>query len=420
MAKAQVWLRWTGLALAALVVALGVGWVLIGPEWRALLTHPPAGREVLFWSGPQRDAAFRMMDRLPMLIESRPIPAGSAVLDLPEGGPINLGDDFDLNAYMLEQNAASLIILHGGQVRAEIYGNNFRPDGRWTSFSVAKSLTSTLVGAAILDGHIKSLDDKVSDYVPGLAGSAYDDVTIAQLLTMTSGVAWNEDYDDPSSDVAMFDKHPAEQGMSGIVSYMRTLERAHPPGEVWNYSTGETNLIGVLVSEATGKTLTNYLSEKIWAPFGMQQDASWLLGQDGHEISGCCIQAATRDFARFGLFMLAGAVTKDGPVVPPDWIHPATTKQADIGQAGHGYGFQWWTWDDGSYMADGIFGQGIFIDPARNLVIASNANWTSALGDKDKEWQAREAFYRRVQAAVDAETLVEEEPLGEIESEGAE
>ena len=420
MAKAQVWLRWTGLALAALVVFAGVGWILIGPDWRALLTHPPAGRDVLFWSNPQRDAAFRMMDRLPMLIESRPIPAGAETLELPQGKPIDLGADFDLNAYLLKQNAAALVILHGGHVRAEIYGNNFRPDGRWTSFSVAKSLTSTLVGAAILDGHIKSLDDKVSAYVPGLEGSAYDDVTIAQLLTMTSGVAWNEDYDDPSSDVAVFDKHEPASGMSGIVSYMRTLERAHPPGEVWNYSTGETNLIGVLVSEATGKTVADYLSEKIWAPYGMQQDASWLLGQDGHEISGCCIQAATRDFARFGLFMLDGAVTKAGPVVPPDWIEAATVKQADIGQPGHGYGFQWWTWDDGSYQADGIFGQGIFIDPVRNLVIASNANWTSALGDKDKEWEEREAFYRRVQAAVDAETLVKEEPLEEIVTEGAE
>ncbi|MFN7180683.1 serine hydrolase domain-containing protein [Hyphomonas sp.] len=420
MSKAQVWLRRAGLAFAVLVVALGTGWMLIGPDWRALLTHPPAGRDVLFWSDAQRDAAFRMMDRLPMLIESRPIEAGSETRDLPQGEPLDLGADFDLNAYMLKQNSAALVILQGGKVRAEIYGNNFRPDGRWTSFSVAKSLTSTLVGAAILDGHIKSLDDKVSAYVPGLEGSAYDDVTIAQLLTMTSGVAWNEDYDDPSSDVAVFDKHEPASGMSGIVSYMRTLKRAHPPGEVWNYSTGETNLIGVLVSEAAGKTVADYLSEKIWAPYGMQQDATWLLGSDGHEISGCCIQATTRDFARFGQFMLEGAATKNGPVVPPDWIHPATTRQADIGQAGHGYGFQWWTWDDGSYMADGIFGQGIFIDPARNLVIASNANWTSALGDKDKEWEQREAFYRRVQGAVDAERPVLEEPLEEIVAEGAE
>ncbi|MFN3910879.1 serine hydrolase domain-containing protein [Hyphomonas sp.] len=403
MAQGQKWLRGLGIGVAAGAVVLGAGWWLIGPDWRGLLAHPPSGRDVLFWSVPQRDAAFRMLDKLPMIIESRPIKAGGTVRPLPAGAPIDLGDGVDLDAYFETQNAAALVIVHEGKIRLERYGNGFTPDGRWTSFSVAKSLTSTLVGAAMADGDIKSLDDKVTDYIPDLAGSPYDAVTIAQLLTMTSGVAWNEDYEDPQSDVALFDKQAVPAGDSGIVNYMRTLGRAHPPGEVWNYSTGETNLIGVLVSEATGKPVAEYLSEKIWTPYGMEQDASWLLGQDGHEISGCCIQAAARDFARFGLFMLDGAATAGGPVVPPDWVGAATVKQADIGEPGHGYGFQWWTWDDGSFMADGIFGQGIFIDPGRDLVIASNANWKTALGLADGEWPERSAFYRAVQAAVDRE-----------------
>ncbi|MEQ9506948.1 MAG: serine hydrolase [Hyphomonas sp.] len=404
MAQSRPWLRRIGIGVAALVAVLGAVWLVIGADWRALLTHPPAGRDVLFWSVPQRDAAFRMMDELPMIIESRPIPARGDAHPLPEGAPLDLGTDFDMDAFFRSQNAASLVILHKGEIRAERYGNRFTAEGRWTSFSVAKSMTSTLIGAAILDGHIKSLDDKVSAYVPGLAGSPYDDVTIAQLLTMTSGVAWNEDYEDPQSDVAQFDSAEVKDGEIGIVNYMRTLTRAHPPGEVWNYSTGETNLIGVLVSEATGKPVADYLSEKIWKPYGMAQDASWLLGSDGHEISGCCIQATTRDFARFGQFLLDGAVTPAGPVVPPGWVTAATSKQAEIGEPGYGYGFQWWTRDDGSYMADGIFGQGIFIDPNRQLVIASNANWKTALGAADGEWPERSTFYRRVQAAVDAET----------------
>lgn len=403
MATAQTWLKRIGIGLAALVVLLGAVWIAIGPDWRGLLAHPPSGRDVLFWSGPQRDAAFRMMDRIPMIIESRPITAGGTVRPLPEGAPLDLGPEVDLNAFMASQNAASLVILQDGKIRLESYGIGFTGEGRWTSFSVAKSLTSTLVGAAIKDGYIKSLDDKVTDYIPDLAGSPYDDVTVAQLLTMTSGVAWNEDYEDPASDVARFDRQEAEPGKSGIVAYMRTLGRAHPPGEQWNYSTGETNLIGVLVSEATGKPVSEYLTEKIWTPYGMEADASWLLGTDGHEISGCCIQARTRDFARFGQFILEGGVTPEGPVVPPDWLPAATTKQADIGEPGFGYGFQWWTFDDGSFQADGIFGQGIFIDPARQLVIASNANWKTALGAADGEWQARADFYNAVQAAVDAE-----------------
>ena len=403
MEKSRKGLRGLGVAAVALVAALGACWFLIGPDWRALITHPPSGRDVLFWSDGQRDAAFRMLDKVPFIIESRPIKAGGTTRPLPEGEPLDLSGQVDLDAFMESQNAASLVILQDGEVRLERYGIGFTGQGRWTSFSVAKSLTSTLVGAAMKDGHIKSLEDKVTDYIPDLAGSPYDDVTIAQLLTMTSGVAWNEDYEDPASDVALFDKLAPEPGRSGIVTYMRGLGRAHPPGEKWNYSTGETNLIGVLVSEATGKPVAEYLSEKIWTPYGMEQDATWLLGQDGHEISGCCIQAATRDFARFGQFILEGGVTADGALLPPDWLAQATVKQADIGEEGFGYGFQWWTWDDGSFQADGIFGQGIFIDPKRKLVIASNANWTTALGLKDGEWPARANFYRAVQQAVDAE-----------------
>lgn len=388
-----------GIGLAALGVLLSAGWFLIGPDWRGLLANPPVNRDVLFWSQGQRDAGFRMIDRVPFITKSRPIAAGEAAYPLPEGAPLDLG--LDLDAYLASQRNASLIIVHDGRVRLERYGLGFHAEGRWTSFSVAKSLTSTLVGAAIKDGHIKSLDEPVSTYIAELKGSAYDTVTIAQLLTMTSGIAWNEDYEDPQSDVALFDAQAPEEGVSTVAAYMADLPRAHPAGEEWNYSTGETNLIGVLVSRATGKTLNAYLTEKIWTPFAMEADATWLLGQDGHEIAGCCIQATTRDFARFGLFMLAGGVVNGESILPPGWIEAATFKQADIGTPGYGYGYQWWTRDDGSYAADGIFGQGIFIDPSRNLVIASNASWTSALGARGGEWDARDAFYTAVQQAVD-------------------
>jgi CubicO group peptidase (beta-lactamase class C family) len=292
------------------------------------------------------------------------------------------------------------VILQDGKIRLERYGLGFDAAGRWTSFSVAKSFTSTLVGAAIQDGHIDSLEDKVSRYIPGLRGSAYDDVTVRQLLTMSSGVRWNEDYEDPNADVARFNNAKPEAGLDATVSYMRQLPRAHPPGEVWNYNTGETNLIGVLVSSATGKPLAQYLQERIWHPGGMEAEATWLQGKTGHEIAGCCLQAATRDFARFGLFVLANGNIEGRQIVPQDWFAQATRKQKDIGNPGRGYGFQWWTYDDGAVAAQGIFGQGIFIDPQRRLVIASNSNWTRAtLGPEPK---AREAFYAKVRELVDA------------------
>jgi len=303
---------------------------------------------------------------------------------------------------MQGQRSAALMVLHKGQVRLERYGLGFDSEGRWTSFSVAKSLTSTLVGMAVRDGHIKSMDDKVSNYIPEMKGSAYDDVSIRQLLTMTSGVAWNENYDDPKSDVAQFNKHKPKDGEDAVVSYLRKLPRAVPAGTRWLYSTGETNLVGVLVARATQKTLSDYLSEKIWQPAGMAQQATWILSKTGQEISGCCIQAATRDFARFGQFILNGAQINGQPSLPEGWLQEATSARTGIGQPGRGYGYQWWTYDDGSFAARGIFGQGIFVDPARQLVIASNANWSDNATDPTAT-AAREAFYLAVQQAVDAE-----------------
>lgn len=392
--------KWMLAFVAIVLLGLGIFWFSLDKDTRNLAANMPTNRDVLFWTDPQREAAFRALDRMPLLAKANVIEAGETVFPLPKGAPLKI--DMDLAAYMKAQRTAGLVIVQDGKIRGEKYGLGFDGNGRWTSFSVAKSLTSTLVGAAIKDGYIKSIDDKVSTYIPDMKGSAYDDVSIAQLLTMTSGVKWNEDYGDRNSDVARFNEHKAEPGVDVTVSYMRKLPREAPAGTKWVYKTGETNLIGVLVSMATKKKLSDYLSEKIWSRFGMEQDASWLLGSTGHEISGCCLQASTRDFARFGVFMLGGAQIGGQSILPDGWIANATVKKAETGRDGHGYGYQWWTNDDGSYAAQGIFGQGIFIDPNRNLVIASNSNWHSATDKASAE--AREQFYKKVQAAVDAES----------------
>ena len=386
--------------LAALVVAGCGGWFSLDKETRGLLATLPTNRDVLFWNQAQRDAAFRALDRLPVLAKSRVVPAGGTPMPLPPGLPLKLATDVD--AYMAGQRSAALLVVHDGKLRLERYGLGFDNTGRWTTFSVAKSITSTLVGAAIRDGYIRSMDDKVSDYIPEMKGSAYDDVSIRQLLTMTSGVRWNEDYADPNSDVAQFNKHKPEEGVDALVSYMRRLPRAAPAGTRWLYSTGETNLVGVLLSQATKKPLSTYLSEKIWVPAGMEQPATWILNRTGKEISGCCVQAAPRDFARLGLFILNGARVDGKSIVPEGWLADATTERTGIGRPGRGYGYQWWTYSDGSFAARGIFGQGIFIDPKRKIVIASNANWAGGATDRIAS-DAREAFYLAVQKAIDDE-----------------
>lgn len=390
-----------GGVLILLVIGAG-GWhASLDKETRGLIAALPTNSEVLSWSQRTRDAAFRAMDRMPILAKAAVITPSPTPLELPIGAPLAVPG---LDDYMASQRTAGLVIIQDGQVRVERYGLDFDAEGRWTSFSVAKSFTSTLVGAAIQDGYIRSLEDQVSDYLPGLQGSAYDEVSIHQLLTMSSGVQWNEDYEDPNSDVAQFNNAQPEPGMDATVSYMRRLPRAHPPGEVWHYNTGETNLIGVLVSTVTGRSLAEYLEERIWHPAGMASQATWLQGQSGHEIAGCCIQASTRDFARFGLFVLANGQVGGRAIVPANWFDEAIQKQKDIGSPGRGYGFQWWTYDSGAVAAQGIFGQGIFIDPARRLVIATHSNWTRA--NLGPEPAAREAFYAQVQALLDAEAAV--------------
>lgn len=387
--------------LALLVVAAAVGWFSLDKEGRGLLATVPTNRDILFWSEKQRDAAFRAMDRIPLLAKWRTAAPSAQARPLPAGPALKLS--LDVDAYLQEQHGAALLVVHKGQLRLERYGLGFDGSGRWTSFSVAKSFTSTLVGAALADGFIKSMDDKVSDYVTDMKGSAYDDVSVGQLLTMTSGVRWNEDYGDPDSDVARFNNHQPEPGVDALVSYLRQLPREAPAGTRWHYSTGETNLVGILISRAVGKPLTEYMQEKIWSRIGSEQQATWLLSKTGQEISGCCIQAAPRDYARFGLFILEGAKVNGEATVPDGWLQQATRKQADIGAPGRGYGYQWWTYDDGSFAARGIFGQGIFIDPARELVIVTNSDWAKAGAADNPQYAAREAFYQAVRQAIDEE-----------------
>ncbi|MEP6792390.1 MAG: serine hydrolase, partial [Ramlibacter sp.] len=387
-------------ALAVLALAGTAGWLSLDKETRGFLAAMPTNRDLLFWSQSQRDAAFRALDRIPLLAKSHVVAAGGTPSALPPGPPLKL--PLDIDAYMAGQRSAALIVLHDGKLRLERYGLGLDAGGRWTSFSVAKSVTSTLLGAALRDGFIKSMDDKVTDYIPDMKGSAYDAVTIRQLLTMTSGVKWNEDYTDPNADVNKFNSHKPEEGVDALVSYMRRLPREVPAGTRWLYSTGETNLVGVLVSQATKKPLATYLSEKIWVPAGMEQQATWLLSKTGQEISGCCLQAAPRDMARFGQFILGGAKINGQAIVPEGWLAEATTGRTTIGQPERGYGYQWWTYADGTFAARGIFGQGIFIDPRRKIVIVSNANWAGGARDKTAS-EAREAFYQAVRKAVDDE-----------------
>ena len=363
---------------------------------------PPPPASVLFWSQAQKEAGFPKMEaQFPVSTAAR----GERVQALPAGTPLKVaqvgGQPFDLAAYMASEKTAGILVLQDGKVRLERYGLGYGPNGRWTSFSVAKSVTSTLVGAAVKDGDIKSLDDKVTRYIPGLRGSAYDQVSVRQLLTMTSGVRWNEDYTDPNSDVALLFSTPPDPGLDSTVSYMRKLPSEAAPGSKWVYKTGETNLIGVLVTSATGKSLSAYLSEKIWKPYGMEQDAIWMIDERGQEAGGCCLSMTLRDYGRVGEFLRTGGIGSAGAVLPKDWIAEATRQQAATGDR-FGYGYQWWTEPGGVFNGLGIFGQRLHVDPARKLVVVVSSAWPEATNPARSARQ--DALIAAIAAQLDAET----------------
>ncbi|MEL7689829.1 serine hydrolase domain-containing protein [Citromicrobium bathyomarinum] len=340
---------------------------------------PVVGAEVLFWDDATRSARFRSMETF---FPGQEVAAPEDTRVLPVGAPLPKTTQDTIRDYMTRQHAAGVMVLQDGKVRFVDYGLGFGPDGRWTSFSVAKSFTSTLLGAALKDGFIGSLNDPVSQYIPGLKGSAYDDVTVEQLATMTSGVKWNEDYTDPNSDVArMFNETP-EPGQDQVVEYMKTLPREAPAGEKWVYKTGETNLIGVLVENAVGETLAEYAKRKIVDPAGFSHPLFWQTDLSGRSVGGCCLSAALSDYARLGQFALEGG----HGVVPEGWFAKAGAPQVEFG-GGFGYGYQWWTYPNtgsaafqGPFGAQGIFGQSITIYPEEKAVIAIVSNWPQATG----------------------------------------
>jgi len=389
-------LVWGAVALAALAAAGARAQVSVDPA------APKAIASILTWTPQQQALGYRDIEHI---FKTHVIARGKTVHPLPVAAQqiaptfSYAGKTWTIDAYMKAYRVSGLLVLKDGKIVLERYGLGRKPADRWTSFSVAKSVTSTLVGAAIEDGRIKSLNDPVTRYIPELKGSAYEGVTVRQMLMMSSGVKWNEDYTDPNSDVARAGGTVPEPGVNPMVSYLRKLPRAHPPGSTFNYNTGETDLVGVLVSKATGKSLAQYASEKIWRPYGMERDGIWMTDPGGQERGGCCISMTLRDYGRLGLFIAGDGIADGKRIVPEGWVAAATHKEIDNGSpAPGGYGYFWWIRSPDRYEAVGIFGQSITTFRDEHLIIVQNAAWPHATG---KELSAaRNAMIEGVRAAA--------------------
>ena len=323
---------------------------------------------------------FRNIDRLfptrTVAGSSRPLPLPRAAVSLPGVHFSDQGKQYDLESYLELNRIAAILILQDGRVKLERYrfGNTDRT--RWMSMSIAKSITSTLVGAALKDGFIRSLSDSVTRYVPSLRGTAYDGVSVRDVLMMASGVRWNETYSDPTSDRRRLLEAQISQVPGSALAVMKSLPRAAAPGTTANYNTGETQVVAEVLRASVGRPLATYLSERIWSRFGMEADANWWLDSPGGiEIGGSGFSATLRDYGRFGLFVLGGGVAAGESILPAGWVREATTPKTVRAGAPLEYGYLWWTGAtpasrrDGAFMAIGIHGQYLYVNPVAKIVI---------------------------------------------------
>ena len=337
------------------------------------LTSENAPKTILFWNTEQKLEGFgNIKEILPTRQVSKSqnfYPFRYDLLDLSNLKYKFKGKEFSLEDFIQTFNIAGLIVIRDGVILYESYDFGNDETTKWVSFSVTKSVTSMLLGAAIKDGHIKSVEDKVTIYLPQLLNSNYKDVSIKQVLQMSSGIDWNEDYEDPLSDVNI----AGALNSLNLYEYLNNLNKKSSAGNKFNYNTGETNLIGGIVRAAIGDNLSNYLEKKIWKPFGMEFNAYWVIDTDyEQELGGCCLNATLRDYARLGMFAMNNGKLNNGvEILPKNWMKDSTTPSRNNSY----YGYQWWL--DGpayqSFYADGIFGQFIWIDPVSKTVVAMHA-----------------------------------------------
>jgi len=369
-----------------------------GPQ--AVGVSPEAPKDpigiLLGWTPDQTIVNFRHLDQL---FSVRVVRRGASTLKLPNGESIDPivpleGRRLTIDRLMDEYRVTGVIALHHGRVVLERYAHGRTAQDRWFTASVAKTVTSTLIGAAIRDGLIGSIDEPITLYIPELKSApALDGVTLRHLITMSSGLRFNEDYDDPTSDIGLTDGGEVIEGRPPIVTYAMKLTRVHPPGAVEEYRTIDIDLLGIALSRVLkGRTISDYLSEKIWRPAGMEADANWLLDKAGIERGGCCISATLRDYARFGLFIAKGDLGPARTVLPAGWIDKARQPVWPVSDRGSGFGWCWWVRQDGGYEAQGAYGQSVTIYPKDDVVIAVNAASRDPHGFGVARWRLLEAL----------------------------
>ncbi len=295
------------------------------------------------------------------------------------------GGHYSLDNYYKRNFVTGFLVLHNDQILVERYFHEADRNSRFVSQSLSKSVVSILIGAAVEEGAIKSIEDPVTQYLPYLSGSGYRNVTVKNLLQMSSGVNYSEDYRDPKSGAALIGA-ALLTGNPSFKEYAQSIQPSNTrPGTRFEYQSVNSQVLGLLLEKVTGKRLNDYAQEKLWTRIGDQSDAFFYESKKQPDTCAfACFNATVRDYARVGLMMLQGGSLGGKRIVSKAWVHDSTTPdapylkpKADGTEGGYGYAYQWWvpSGNEGVFMALGIYGQCIYVNPARHVVIVQTSAW---------------------------------------------
>jgi CubicO group peptidase (beta-lactamase class C family) len=298
------------------------------------------------------------------------------------------GETLTLDAYLARNPATGLLIARGDTILVERYQYARNDRHRFTSFSMAKTVTAMLIGIAIAEGQIRSVDDPAAVYVPALADTEYGRTSIRHLLEMSSGVRFIENYSGRDDSSRLFAETVVQVGSGGVEAVKPYNERIRRGGTTFSYASVETQVLGLVLRSAVGHPVAEYLQEKIWQPMGAEADATWLIDHSGQEATFCCLNAVLRDYARLGLLLAHDGRLGDRPIIPKAWVLAATTVPANswhlkpyAATPYFGYGYQTWIFpgERRMFALRGLHGQLVYVDPTSHLVMVHTAVHTDPI-----------------------------------------
>lgn len=388
----RIVLKWmVRVGLALIIAALLVGFWKREEITRLMAVNSLFDEDRIISNFSNMDAAFL----------HRVIPKGDApVSALPQGEVLEMPDGYD--AWVQARTVTSAIVLKDGAVVHEAYYQGTTAEDRRISWSVAKSYLSALFGILVEEGAIASLDDPVSKYAPQLVGGAYDGATVLNILQMSSGITFDEDYLDYDSDINRMGRVLALGGQMDDFAAGLT-ERFAAPGETWKYTSIDTHVLGMVARGATGRDIPDLMAEKLIGPLGLERDPLYLTDGVGVAFVLGGLNVTTRDYARFGQMILQNGAWQGQQIVPADWIAASTTPSARTAPGQIGYGYQWWMpvgGHAGEFLGRGIYGQYLYIDQDAGVVIVTTAADRN-FRDPGVEAQNTEMFRQIVAASTE-------------------